>query len=106
MQELFEMAPTHRFNVIFSILELGPLLRIFDKKTHRGVPRELNYGAMIYSLIVRVVKRIPTIKLWVKRLGQDPFFRFDCAFLLFDDVPSKSSYSRMISAISKTDTMI
>ncbi|WP_156889885.1 hypothetical protein [Planococcus lenghuensis] len=31
MQELFEIAPTHRFNAIFSTLELGPLLRIFDK---------------------------------------------------------------------------
>ena len=105
MQELFEMAPTHRFNAIFSTLELGPLLRIFDKKTRRGAPRELNYGAMIYSLIARVVERIPTIKLLVKRLGQDPFFRFDCGFLLSDDVPSESSYSRMIAAISETDAL-
>ncbi|AQQ55485.1 transposase [Planococcus lenghuensis] len=106
MQELFEMAPTHRFNAIFSTLELGPLLRIFDKKTHRGAPRELNTGAMIYSLIAaRVVERIPTIKRLVKRLGQDPFFRFDCGFLLSDDVPSESSYSRMISAISETDAL-
>lgn len=105
MQELFEMEPTHRFNAIFSTLELAPLLRIFDKKTHRGAPRELNYGAMIYSLIARVVERIPTIKLLVKRLKQDPFFRFDCGFLLSDDVPSEASYSRMITAISETDAM-
>lgn len=105
MQELFEMEPTHRFNAIFSTLELGPLLRIFDKKTHRGAPRELNYGAMIYSLIARVVERIPTIKLLMKRLKHDPFFRFDCGFLLSDDVPSESSYSRMITAISETDAM-
>ena len=105
MQELFEMEPTHRFNAIFSTLELDPLLRIFDKKTHGGAPRELNYGAMIYSLIARVVERIPTIKLLVKRLEQDPFFRFDCGFLLSDDVPSRASYSRMISAISETDAM-
>lgn len=57
-QELFEMEPTHRFNAIFSRVELGPLLRIFDKKTRRGAPRELNYGAMIYSLIARVVERV------------------------------------------------
>ena len=41
MQELFEMEPTHRFNAIFSTLELAPLLRIFDKKTHRGAGIEL-----------------------------------------------------------------
>lgn len=105
MQELFEMEPTHRFNAIFSTLELSPLLRIFDKKTYRGAPRELNYGAMIYSLIARVVERIPTMKLLVKRLKQDPFFRFDCGFLLSDDVPSEASYSRMITVISETDAL-
>ncbi len=105
MHELFEMEPTHRFNAIFSTIDLAPLLRIFDKKTHRGAPRELNYGAMIYSLIARVVERIPTIKLLVKRLKQDPFFRFDCGFLLSDDVPSEASYSRMIAAISETDAL-
>ena len=105
MHELFEMEPTHRFNAIFSTLELGPILRIFDKKTHRGAPRELNYGAMIYSLIARVVERIPTIKLLVRRLKRDPFFRFDCGFLLSDDVPSEASYSRMIAQISETDVL-
>ena len=105
MQELFEMEPTHRFNAIFSTLELAPLLHLFDKKTRRGAPRELNYGAMIYSLIARVVERIPTIKLLVKRLNEDPFFRFDCGFILSDNVPSEASYSRMITTISETDAM-
>ena len=105
MQELFEMEPTHRFNAVFSTLELSPLLRVFEKKTRRGAPRELNYGAMIYSLIARVVERIPTIKLLVKRLRQDPFFRFDCGFLLSDDVPSEASYSRMIAVISETGAL-
>lgn len=27
-----------------------------------GAPRELNYGAMIQSLIIRIVERIPTVK--------------------------------------------
>lgn len=60
---------------------------------------------MIYSLIARVVERIPTIKLLVKRLKNDPFLRFDCVFLLSDDVPSEASYSRMISTISETDAI-
>lgn len=60
---------------------------------------------MIYSLIARVVERIPTIKHLVKRLKRDSFFRFDCGFLLSDDVPSESFYSRMISAISETDAL-
>ena len=105
MHELFQMEPTHRFNAIFSTLELAPLMIIFDKKTRRGAPRELNYGAMIYSLIARVVERILTIKQLVDRLKMDPFFKFDCGFLLSDDVPSEASYSRMITTISETDAM-
>lgn len=41
MHELFEMEPTHRFNAIFSTMELDPLLRIFDKKTHRAKRTQL-----------------------------------------------------------------
>lgn len=48
MQKLFETEPSYRSNAISSPLELDPLLRIYDKKTHRGAPRELNYGVMIY----------------------------------------------------------
>lgn len=43
--------------------------------------------------------------MWWSALKQDPFFRFDCGFLLSDDVPSEASYSRMITAISETDTL-
>ena len=68
----------------------------------RGAPRECNYGAMIQSLIVRIVERIPTIKDLVKRLINDPLFRFDCGFLVSDSVPSEASYSRMIDVISQS----
>lgn len=68
----------------------------------RGAPRELNYGAMIQSLIIRIVERIPTIKDLVKRLVHDPLFRFDCGFLVSDPVPSEASYSRMIEVISQS----
>lgn len=60
---------------------------------------------MIYSLIARVLERIPTIKLLVKRLKQDPLFRFDCRFLLSDNVSSEASNSRIIAAISETDAL-
>ena len=84
MHELYEMEPTHRFNAIFSTINLEPIWALFEKKTNVGAPRELNYGAMVYSLIARVVERIPTIKDLVKRLKHDPFFRFDCGFLHSD----------------------
>ena len=105
IQELFEMESSHRFDAIFATFDVQPIFQLFSKKTMRGAPRECNYGAMIQSLIIRIVERIPTVKDLVKRLVNDPLFRLDCGFLVSDSVPSEASYSRMIDVISKSDVM-
>ncbi|MEK5067667.1 IS1182 family transposase [Sporosarcina sp. FSL K6-1508] len=105
MHELYKMEPTHHFEAVFSTVNLNPILNLFDKPKKVGAPRELNYGAMIYSLIARVVERIVTIKDLVRRLDRDPIFRYDCGFLHSDQIPSEASYSRMITVISESDTM-
>jgi transposase len=76
-----------------------------SKKSWLGAPSELNYVAMIYSLVARLVERIPTIKDLVKRLQHDIFFRLECGFLVSDDVPSEASYSRLISKLSETEVI-
>ncbi len=105
MHELYEMEPTHHFEAVFSTLNLNPIWALLEKPNKMGAPRELNYGAMVYSLIARVVERIPTIKDLIKRLRRDPFFRLDCGFLHSDQVPSEASYSRMIAVLSESDMM-
>ncbi|CAM5222846.1 IS1182 family transposase IS662 [Ureibacillus acetophenoni] len=105
IQDLFEMQNSHRFDAIFSTFDVQPIFNLFSKKTMRGAPREINYGAMIQSLIIRIVERIPTIKDLVKRLVNDPLFRLDCGFLVSDVVPSEASYSRMIDVVSQSDVL-
>ncbi|MEY9970629.1 transposase [Lysinibacillus sp. RC46] len=105
IQELLEMESSRRFDAIFATFDVQPIFQLFSKKTLRGAPRELNYGAMIQSLIIRIVERIPTIKDLIKRLVNDPLFRFDCGFLVSDVVPSEASYSRMIDVISQSDVL-
>lgn len=105
IQELFDMESSHRFDAIFSPFDVQPIFHLFSKKTLRGAPRECNYGAMIQSLIIRIIERIPTVKDLVKRLVNDPLFRLDCGFLISDSVPSEASYSRMIRVISESDIM-
>jgi len=102
IQELLDLESSRRFDAIFSTFDVQPIFHLFSKKTMRGAPRECNYGAMIQSLIVRIVERIPTIKDLVKRLINDPLFRFDCGFLVSDSVSSEASYSRMIDVISQS----
>ncbi|MEY9978604.1 transposase [Lysinibacillus sp. RC79] len=105
IQELLEMESSRRFDAIFATFDVQPIFQLFLKRTLRGAPRELNYGAMIQSLIIRIVERIPTIKDLIKRLVNDPLFRLDCGFLVSDVVPSEASYSRMIDVISQSDVL-
>jgi len=105
IQELLEMDSFYRFNAIFANFDVQPIFQLFSKSSLRGAPRELNYGAMIQSLFIRIVERIPTIKDLIKRLVNDPLFRLDCGFLVLDVVPSEASYSRMIDVISQSDVL-
>ncbi len=75
------------------------------KKSHLGRPVQLNYAAMIYSLIARITERIPFIKDLVSRLHYDLMFRLDCGFLVSDEVPSEAAYSRMITLISESNAL-
>lgn len=103
IHELMEMETSHRFDSILATFDLQPIFLLFRKKTMHGAPRELNYGAMIQSLIIRIVERIPTVKDLVKRLKYDFVFRLDCGFLVSDPVPSEASYSRMVDVISQSE---
>lgn len=105
IQELLDLERSRRFDAIFATFDVQPIFHLFSKKTVRGAPRELNYGAMIQSLIIRIVERIPTIKDLVKRLVNDPLFRLDCGFLVSDPVPSEASYSRIIDVISQSTVL-
>lgn len=105
IQQLLDMQSSRRFDTIFATIDVQPIFQLFSKKTMRGAPRELNYGAMFQSLLIRIVERIPTIKDLVKRLTNDPLFSFDCGFLVSDVIPSEASYSRMIDVISQSNVM-
>ncbi|TPG70367.1 hypothetical protein EEL31_18960 [Brevibacillus laterosporus] len=71
IQELFDLEPPKRFEAIFSTLDIEPVLFSISKKSIYGAPTELNYAAMLYSLVARIVERIPTVKDLRKRLKHD-----------------------------------
>jgi transposase len=53
IHELYDLEPTHRFEAIFSAIDIYHILAVVSKKSVYGAPVELNYPAMIYSLITR-----------------------------------------------------
>lgn len=105
LQELYDLEPTHRFEAIFSAIDIEPIFAVVTKKSRFGRPVERNYVAMIYSLVARLTERIPFIKDLVKRLKNDMIFRLDCGFLVSDTVPSEAAYSRMVTILSESNVL-
>lgn len=105
LQELYQMEQKDRFREIFATINITPILRLVRKTSLYGAPVEVNYRAMVYSLIVRIVERIPTIKDLIKRLQHDILFRLDCGFMLSEAIPSASSYSRLVRKMSQSHAL-
>jgi len=106
LEEILEMSPRESYPLLFDQLDISPLLRAVSKKAILGAPTRLNYSAMIYSLFIRVIERIPTIKDLRKRLKNSLEFRFDCGFTMADSVPSEASYTRMIQKIHASSALV
>lgn len=105
IQELYDMEPTDKYDAIISAIDIRMIYREVMKKSHRGAPEELNYAAMIISIFVRYVERIPTIKDLIKRLNQDIAFKLNCGFLVSDSVPSEASYSRLLTKLTQSNIL-
>ncbi|MCY9692577.1 transposase [Paenibacillus alginolyticus] len=96
LQELLEISPSDTYALVFETLDITPFLKVVSKKSLSGKPTELNYPAMLVSLFVRVMERIPTIKDLIRRLTRSVEFSTQCGFTGSDRIPSEASYSRMI----------
>lgn len=68
LSDLLEMSPKDTYGYLFETLDITPFLRVVSKKAFLGAPTQLNYAAMLQSLFIRIVERIPTIKDLRRRL--------------------------------------
>lgn len=105
IQELYDMEPTQKYDAIISGIDLDKIYHIVTKKSRLGAPEELNYAAMIISIFLRYIERIPMIKDLIKRLRNDIAFKLNCGFLVSDTIPSESSYSRLITKLEESNIL-
>ena len=105
IQELYDMEPTQKYDAIISAINMDAIYYEVCKKSRFGAPTELNYAAMVISVLIRYVERIPTIKDLIKRLNDDIAFKLNCGFLVSDDIPSESSYSRLLTKLSESNIL-
>ncbi|MGF7047977.1 transposase [Paenibacillus sp. DS2015] len=97
------MSPKDTYGYLFDTLDINPFLRVVSKKAFLGAPTQLNYAAMLHSLFIRIVERIPTIKDLRKRLKRSIEFCTDCGFTGSDRIPSEASYTRLIQKLQKSN---
>jgi len=102
LEDLLEMSPKDTYGYLFETLDITPFLRVVSKKAFLGAPTQLNYAAMLQSLFIRIVERIPTIKDLRKRLKRSVEFSTDCGFTGSDRIPSEASYTRLIQKLQKS----
>lgn len=103
IQDLFDLEPTQRFEAVFSTIDMDSAVLAVSKKSWLDAPTELNYAAMVCSLVARLIELIPTVKNLVKRLKHDFIFRLECGFLVSDQIPSEASYSRLVEKLSESN---
>src|SRR5690625_6289694 len=105
IQELYDMEPTQKYDAIISAIDMEAIYYEVSKKSRYAAPTELNYAAMINSVFIRYVERIPTIKDLIKRLNNDIAFKLNCGFLVSDNIPSEASNSPLLTHLSDTDIL-
>jgi transposase len=99
------MEPTQKYEAIISAIDLDSIYHEVTKKSRLGAPEELNYAAMIISIFIRYIERIPTMKDLIKRLHDDIAFKLNCGFLVSDPIPSEASYSRLLAKLSESSVL-
>src|SRR5690625_3557450 len=106
IEELYDMQPTQKYDSIISAINMDLIYEKVGKQSQLGAPTELNYPAMIISLFIRYVERIPTIKDLIKRLNDDIAFKLNCGFLVPDAIPSEASYSRLLTKLTESNVLV
>src|SRR5699024_7417552 len=90
-----------KYQEIFSPVQMHKLVNLFSKKTTVGHPVDINYAAVIRSIMARFYEEIDTQKALVSRLNSDLRFKLSLGFLYSEPVPSEATYSRFMKTLSQ-----
>src|SRR5690625_7957110 len=86
IQELYDMEPTQKYDAIISAINMDAVYYEGSKKSRFGAPTELNYAAIIISVFIRYVERIPTIKCLIKLMHDAFGSKLICGFLVSTNI--------------------
>lgn len=105
MEDLMNMQAEPKCVAVLDYLPMNTILRAINKRTVRGRPEEINTRAMIYSLVIGKMERIPTVKDIIRRLHDNESFRKRCRFTESDRIPSEAAYSRLTTKLHRCEVL-
>ncbi|MGM0124148.1 hypothetical protein IGI37_001522 [Enterococcus sp. AZ194] len=91
---------------IFSPIDFLKLTSLFKKDTAVGTPITVNYASTIRAVLTRFLEKIPTMNALIQRLKEDAAFKLSLGFLYAEEVPSKSTFSRVLTVLSENITLL
>lgn len=94
------MQPETRLEQVFSTLDLEPVISRLPRK-HKG-PCGYSAECKLRALIAAKIEQIPTTAALVRRLKNDPVFRYICGFGVIANVPSEATMSRFLRELTET----
>ncbi|MNW52221.1 Transposase DDE domain protein [compost metagenome] len=102
-EQVMEMSIAPKADIVLEHLPMGKIIQAIYRPMKRRRPEDLNIRAMIYSLILGKIERIPLTKDLISRLKSSLEFRIRCRFTGSDRIPSEASYSRLITKLTNCD---
>ena len=95
-----------KYKEIFSPLDWTNVLNLFQKETRVGPSSTVNYEALLRSLMVRIMEKIPTQKALINRLKSDLRLKLSVGFLYSEAIPSEATYSRVMAILASNLSVI
>lgn len=97
---LEKLAIQEKYLEIFSPLDWTKILTLFEKDSRVGPSIQVNYEAVLRSLMARIDEKIPTQKALIQRLKSDLRLKLSVGFLYSQAIPSEATYSRVMATLA------
>ena len=99
-----ELQSKTRLQLIFEEFDLTEVAKSISSDSNKG-PTGYNSEAISRAFLAKQIENIPTQAALVRRLKDDPVFRFSCGFKVTGTVPSEATFSRYYNRLTEVDSL-
>lgn len=104
-EEILKFQKETQLELIFSKLDLSKITKALGKSSYDRGPKGYCCADLLCALIAMQIERIPKVNALVRKLQENPVFRYNCGFDVLGSVPSESTFSRFMSKLSNSEEL-